>query len=93
MDLVLLWLQCRPAATAAIQPLAWEPPHAWGVALKKQKTEKKKKKKKRIVFRMWYVVLVPSLCVGEGWVWGAGQITCLLGVLVSRPQESSSRCD
>ena len=26
---------CRLAATAPIQPLAWEPPHAMGAALKK----------------------------------------------------------
>ena len=25
-DLALLWLWCRPAAIAPIQPLAWEPP-------------------------------------------------------------------
>ena len=25
-DPVLLWLWCRPAATAPIRPLAWEPP-------------------------------------------------------------------
>ena len=25
-DLELLWLWCRPAATALIGPLAWEPP-------------------------------------------------------------------
>ena len=37
---VLLWLWCRPAATAAIQPLTWEPPYAVGVALKRQKREK-----------------------------------------------------
>ena len=40
----LLWLWCRPAATAPIQPLAWERPHATGMALKRQKTKKKKKK-------------------------------------------------
>ena len=34
----LLWLWCRPAAVALIQPLAWEPPHAVGAALKRQKT-------------------------------------------------------
>ena len=33
-DLALLWLWCRPAGVALIQPLAWEPPHAVGVALK-----------------------------------------------------------
>ena len=42
-DLALLWLWGRQAATAPIRPLAWEPPHAAGVALKGQKTEKKKK--------------------------------------------------
>ena len=39
-DLVLLWLWCRLAATALIQPLAWEPPCATGGALKRQKNEK-----------------------------------------------------
>ena len=34
---MLLWLWCRPAAVAMIQPLAWEPPYAAGAALKKQK--------------------------------------------------------
>ena len=33
-DLVLLWLWRRAAARALIQPLAWELPHAPGVALK-----------------------------------------------------------
>ena len=27
-DSALLWLWCRPAAVAPIQPLAWEPPYA-----------------------------------------------------------------
>ena len=27
-DLALLWLWCRPAAAAPIQPPAWEPPYA-----------------------------------------------------------------
>ena len=35
-DLALLWLWHRPAATAPIRPLAWETPHAVGVALKRQ---------------------------------------------------------
>ena len=38
-DLMLLWLWCRPAAVAPIQPLAWEPPYAVGAALKRQKTK------------------------------------------------------
>ena len=42
-DLALLWLWHRPAATAQIRPLAWEPPYAEGAALKGQKKKKKKK--------------------------------------------------
>ena len=44
-DPALLWLWHRPAATAQIRLLAWEPPNASGVALKRQKKKKKKKKK------------------------------------------------
>ena len=36
-DAVLLWLWHRLMATAPIRPLAWEPPHAPGAALKRQK--------------------------------------------------------
>ena len=46
LDPALLWLWCRPAATALTGPLAWEPPCAMGVALKRQKTEKKKEREK-----------------------------------------------
>ena len=42
-DLALLWLWCRPAATAPIQPRAWKPPYATGVALKIKKEKEKKK--------------------------------------------------
>ena len=38
-DLALVWLWCRLAAVAPIQPLAWEPPYASGVALKRQKEQ------------------------------------------------------
>ena len=33
LDPALLWLWCRPVATARIQPLAREPPYAVGAAL------------------------------------------------------------
>ena len=54
-DPALLWLWCGPAATAPIQPLAWEPPYATGVALKSKKQKAKKhthtqKKTKQIVY-------------------------------------------
>ena len=41
-DPALLWLWCRPAATALIQPLAWEPPYVEGAALKNQTKDFKK---------------------------------------------------
>ena len=40
-DPELLWLWYRPAAIALIQPLAWEPPYAMGIALKSKKKTKK----------------------------------------------------
>ena len=43
---LLLWLGYRPVATAPIRPLAWEPPYASDVVLKRQ-TEKKKKERKK----------------------------------------------
>ena len=43
--LLWLWLWCRPAATAAIRPLAWEPPYTMGAALKRHKTKKKVQEK------------------------------------------------
>ena len=37
LDLALLWLRHRPAATAPIRPLPWESPYAKGAALKRKK--------------------------------------------------------
>ena len=42
---MLLRLWHRPAATALIQPLAWEPPHAAGAALKHTHTKTQKKER------------------------------------------------
>ena len=39
----MLWLCPRPAATALIRPLAWEPPYAAGVAQEMAKRQKKKR--------------------------------------------------
>ena len=44
-DSALLWLWCRPVATAPIWPLAWEPPYATGVALEKAKRQKTNKQR------------------------------------------------
>ena len=42
LDLALLWLCCRPAATAPAQPLAWEPPCAAVATLGKKKKERER---------------------------------------------------
>ena len=55
---MLLWLWCRPAPAALIQPLAWEPPYAVGAALKRQK---KKKRKVIIIFHSILAVTQVSL--------------------------------
>ena len=57
-DPMLLWLWYRPAATAVIRPLAWEPPYAVAAALKRQKTKKRKTKGKRM-----YVYVCVCVCV------------------------------
>ena len=41
LDLAWLWLWCRLAAAAPIQPLAWEPPDAVGAAILPPKVNSK----------------------------------------------------
>ena len=41
----MVWLWRRPAATAPIRPLTWEPPYAAGAALEMEKRQKTKKQK------------------------------------------------
>ena len=47
LDLALLWLGLRPAATAPIRTQAWDPPYATGVALEKAKRQKQKQNKNK----------------------------------------------
>ena len=63
-DPVLLWLWCRLAATALIQCLAWELPHAMSMALKRQK--KKKKKAERDLIHVGLPFLDGNLAYGVG---------------------------
>ena len=51
LDPALLWLWCRPASTAPIRPLGWEPPYAKGGALKTQKEKEKKKEEDLIILQ------------------------------------------
>ena len=54
-DLALLWFWCRPAATAPMRPLAWEPPYAVGAALEKGKKKKPKKTKQKKPTCIYYL--------------------------------------
>ena len=45
-DPVLLWLRCRPVATALIEPLAWEASYATSGALKSKEKKPKNKQTK-----------------------------------------------
>ena len=45
LDPALLWLYCRPVATAPIRLLAWEPTYATGAAQEMAKRQKKFLKK------------------------------------------------
>jgi len=47
-DPEVLWLWHRPAATAPIGPLAWEPQYAAGAAQEMAKRQKRKKKKEML---------------------------------------------
>jgi len=38
-DPSVLWIWCRPVATAQIRPLAWETPYAAGEALEKARRQ------------------------------------------------------
>ena len=60
--LAVLWLWHRPAATAPVRPLAWEPPYATGVALEKAKKDKKQNQKNPTTMRCHYT---PSNKIGR----------------------------
>ena len=47
LSLVLLWLWCRLADEAPIQPLAQDRPYATGTVLKREKTKTNKQKKNK----------------------------------------------
>ena len=61
LGLALLWLWHRLEAIAPIRPLAWEPPYAAGVALKKQTKNKINQQTKKLNGLELFLVLLPSL--------------------------------
>ena len=60
-DLALLWLWRRPAATAPIGPLPWEPPYASGSALEKTKKQTNKKESDSLYSHCFKAGLKPTL--------------------------------
>ena len=56
LDLALLWLWRRPAATAPIGPLDWEPPYAAGSALKRQTNKQT---------TQWDLIKLTSFCTAK----------------------------
>ena len=63
LDPALLWLWHRPAATAPIRALAWEPPYAVGAAQVKEKEKKKKKEWLKIrTYILPHLFLIFPLC-------------------------------
>ena len=66
-DPALLWLWRRLAGTALIRLLAWKPPYAGGVALKRKKKKKKTKRKvnspasvmQNSFFKLFFFWIVP----------------------------------
>ena len=61
LDLVLLWLWHRPAATAAIRPPALEPPYTMDAAIKS-------KKKKEQAFQLGSAGKGPDVLFVRMWV-------------------------
>ena len=57
LDPELLWLWHRPAATAPIRRLAWEPPYAARAAQEMAKRQKKKNNNKTLLDEKVLVVL------------------------------------
>ena len=73
-DPELLWLWCRPVATAPIKPIAWEPAYAVGVALEKAKKQKAKETVSSLPFFFLGIGLFQeqgdciSYCLTSGWL-------------------------
>ena len=72
-DPTLLWLWSRPVATAPIGALAWEPPFAMDMALKRKKKKRERKKHTKILKVIIHRYLPPDIDSG----WHSGNVTSL----------------
>lgn len=70
-----LWLWCRPAATALIRPLAWEPPYATGAAVKSERKEGKREREKegregkKTLGKSILLTYTLVGAAGDAWIW------------------------
>ena len=65
LDLVLLWLWCRPVAAALIQPLAWELHMPWVWALKKTKKKNCRTPPECLPLSLSFTLPVPLYCFSQ----------------------------
>ena len=68
LDPALLWLWYRLAGAALIRPLAWKPPYAAGVPLKRQKKKKKERKDNSYALEIQREKFILSLEIGESFL-------------------------
>ena len=69
-SLALLWVWCRPEATAPIWPLTWEPPYVAGAAQEMAKKKKDKMEKEEATLDGWGNPLTGRqqwVAKGRGW--------------------------
>ena len=86
----LLWLWCRPVATALIGPLAWEPPYATGAALKGQKTKKEERKKERNPISLFYFFVFLPFSWATLVAYGGSQARGPIGAVATSLHQSHS---
>ena len=97
LDPELLWLWCRPAATALIQSLAWELPHAVGLALKQTNKQTKSAcliaEYFRVVrFKFCIIVIVVSCKTYKYLDIQSGHQHCQQGVLTIDDRKNLAGC-
>ena len=67
LDLALLWLWSRLAATALIRPLAWGPPYAASAALEKAERQNNNNNNNNKVENYQSVTITVAADSGRGW--------------------------
>ena len=78
LDPVLLWLWCRPVATAPIGPLAWEPPHAEGSGPRNGKKQQQQQKQKPTYRSFIVVTKLEIIQMPISVLFGVNEVRCVL---------------